>query len=169
MGECSYFFKMQFRNGAEAEKALKPVGNFMRQMMAAHDHLASEKGFEKMFPLVADYLKYIGTENLDGRDGTVSVGSDDSVLYRDEDTLSYAGYNTWHMEDWTPLMGYLEHRFRPIKTSYANEEDGCASLDSLNLYDWEGIVRSLLKRKALLLQLLHVHKDLDELLTHKLK
>ena len=191
MGECSYFFKMQFKNKREAKKALKPIGDFLRQMREVHDSpslapdsverlhgerdQAIRRNYEKDFPLVADYLEYVGTNMAGGWKGdrtawSVSVGGDGSPLYlTDEDTIGYAGYDTWHLEDWTPLMGYLGYRFGPIRTGYASEENGCAGLDSLNLYDWEGIVRSLLKRKALLPALLRAHKDLDELLSHKMK
>jgi len=172
MGECNYFFKMQFRNSREAKKALKPVGDFLKQMREVHDSVNNEK----KFPLVEDYFKYIGHDETKGsapflfrRNGTVSIGNEDSPLYIHEDTLCYAGYDTWHLEDWTPLMNYLKDKFHPIRTAYSSEEDGVSSLDAMNLYNWEGIVRSLLKRKDLLPLLLRAHKDLDELLNFKMK
>jgi hypothetical protein len=81
--------------------------------------------------------------------------------------LHYKAYVS-HMTSWGPLRTYLEKKFNAIKIVYATEKE-CCNMDSLSLYEWEEIVKAILKKKDILPLLLNVHNDLDALISLTLK
>jgi hypothetical protein len=56
-----------------------------------------------------------------------------------------------------------------IKVVWNTEENGCGGIDSLNLYEWEEIVKDILKKKQILPLLMGINKELDELISGILK
>jgi hypothetical protein len=98
-----------------------------------------------------------------GLTGFTDFGETDfgnSPVYQSGSELAWDAV-VWHMSDWGPLCDFIQKKFGATKVVWDTEEGGCGSLENLNLYDWEDIVRTILKKKKILPLLLHVHNDLD--------
>jgi len=168
MGECAYFFKARFETANEARKALPKVRQLIKEMIEVHNWRKDKCRYSaRKFPMVADFLKFIDSAGDTGN--TVSVGDGDNEPFISEDTICYASGYVWHLETWENLGAYIMKKLGAVKFVWDTDENGCGSLEGLNIYDWEGIVRNLLKSKAILPLLLKVHPDLDLLVGAKLK
>jgi len=180
MGECNYFFKAQFANNKEALKAHKSLVAFLKQAVKANEFYSPKQQdngttgfwakFEQKFPLIAEYVKFIGhwggeAHNLSG---LLDLG-DPNETWVVEDVLCHIGVDVWHFADWVPFRKYFVEKFKPIKAVEGNEENGCANIVSLHLYEWEEIVKEILKQKSVLPMLMGIHPQLDELLAFKMK
>ena len=177
MGECAYYLKAMFKNEATAEAIREPLDNLFKEMMEAAqdtDFRPRLKACAKKYPLAVEYIKTLDSwadktdphpESLDfdvGSDANNEVERDGSVLYWGDAAVG-------HMTNWTPLAQFIKTKFNAVRVAWSNEEDACASIDCLELYDWEGIVTDLLKQKALLPLMLRVNDELDELISLKLE
>jgi hypothetical protein len=192
MGECAYYFKAEFPTKKEALAASKKLNKFFLQARHAYDYwqnpLALLKDqrfpiaqldnklfwntFQERYPLVTEYVKH---EQLFGRDpGVLSRKLDFGQTSDNEtiligDTVGWCDSSVGHMSDWSPLCAFVKEVYGAVRAVYGNEEDGCASLESLNLYEWEDIVKAILKQKKVLPLLLHVNNDLDELIERTMR
>lgn len=185
MGECTYYLKAQFKNKTATTKALPKIKKFLKEAIKAYDYWQSHRGgdtsnttfwraFKTKFPIIYEYLKSAALAN-GGKGNELSGTLDFGQSEEDIDniclgstTIGYAATNVWHFSDWSNLAAFITSEFGAVKTVWASEEDGCGSLKGLQLYDYEGIVKSLVDNsrldEVLLLGLRGVHPDLDSLL-----
>ena len=186
MGECAYYIKAAFKTEVEAKEAFKRLNAFLKESVKAYSFWQdgrSKKGptfwkaFETNFPLISGYIKKYVTENgktVWGGDpndlsGSMDFGEEDPVAGMSGNIVGYGDSNVWHMADWQPFANYITGELGAVKVVWDTEENGCGSIDCLSLYDWEEIVKDVLKQRQLLPCLLGVNKDLDELISSKLK
>ena len=166
MGECMFYLKASFKTNKEAKKAAKEINAFLKQNNKANENFSNEpsKGFEK----VKEYIKIIeGTWKNDiqwyGYDPDCKW-----IVYAHDNIILYQA-SVGHLGSWDNLQTYIEKKFKPIRVRWSNEESGCGSLESLELYDSVDIVLKILERKDTLPLLMGIHPDLDELISLKLK
>lgn len=183
MGECAYYLKAAFATEAVAKKMESKFDEFFAEAREAYELYQSGrqtdpkefwKEFSKQCPLVMEYVKTI-PDYKPGCDpnflsGNLDFGQDENnEVLRQGNVLCWGDCQVWHMADWSYLAAFLKSKYGANRVVWNTEENGCGSLDSLQLYDWEGIVQAILKQKDVLPLLLKVHEDLDELLESKLK
>lgn len=187
MGECAYYLKAAFRSPAEAQKAAVKIDAFFNDVKEAHEFWQEDRGqerkypypesfwveFKKKFPSVMEYVKTLpdyepgATSNILA--GNLDVGSDENnETLVNGNVVAWGDGCVWHMASWAPLCEFIKNKFGATRVVWDMEENGCGSLDSLLLYDYEGIVNEILKNKALLPLLIGVNEDLDELVEQKL-
>lgn len=179
MAECAYFLKAEFQTEAIAHAMAKKMDEFFLESMKAYsfyqkeregDRDAFRKGLEQKFPLVTEYIKKSGLWLKLNLSCELDFGQDENnETIVQGTTVSWCDGEIWHMADWTNVCVFIKKKFGAIKVVWGNEENGCGSLDSLNLYDWEQIVRDILKNKELHPLLIHTNSELDELLDRTLK
>jgi hypothetical protein len=178
MGQCTYYFKMKFPSKAKAKKAAIGVAAFLQQAADAIGVAAFHMGqrhfwkeFETHFPLIAEYLKEQGVwGNKNELSRKFDFGQNPKESFKiEDDVLSYTGIEVGHMMNWTAGLTFLLKKYGAVKFVWSSEEDGCGSLDGLNLYEWEEIVKAVLTCKSALPALLGLHPDLDSLIQEQLK
>jgi hypothetical protein len=187
MGECAYYLKAQFLTAKDAKKAGEELDAFFSEAREAYDFYQGvnsglETGspenfwitFESKFPIVTDYAKTLPGYGKDKShtvlSGLLDFGQDENNETRvDGDTIGWGDAAVWHMADWSALATYIQTHFGAVKCVWDTEENGCGSLNSLMLYDYEEIINSLLKHTELFPLLLRVHDDLDKLLDMKIR
>jgi hypothetical protein len=175
MGECAYFFKAQFPTAKIANKIAVQLNEFFSQASAAYWLWQDYKGenfmaeLKKKFPLVAEYGEVNGFKKLDDFSRHLDLKNEEDNEVRIEgDTVGWVE-EVGHMSDWTPLCKFVQKKYGAIKCVWDTEENGCGSLDSLQLYEYQAIVDSLLKHPELFPVLLRVHDDLDKMLDIKMR
>ena len=183
MGECTYYFKAQFKTAAQAKKAYPKIQKFLKEAKKAYDFWQSNRDkaqdqfwvpFQIKFPTVCTYLKiaYAKDEsvldNNNGLSGKLDFGQQEECIENMaifDSVIGYEAYDVWHFMDWSGLIPFFKQQFGATKVVVANEEDGTGSLDSLQLYEYQEIVEALVKREALAGPSLRgIHPDLDEML-----
>jgi len=179
--ECAYYLKAAFRSPAEAQKAAVKLDAFFNDVKEANEFYQEERvdqkefwvEFEKKFPSVMEYVKTLPDYKPEATSNILAdyldVGSDENnETLVNGNVVAWGDGCVWHMASWAPLCEFIKNKFGATRVVWDMEENGCGSLDSLMLYDYEGIVNEILKNKALLPLLIGVHKDLDELVEQKL-
>jgi hypothetical protein len=181
MGECAYFLKAQFPSKKTATNVATKLNAFFKEASEAYDFYQNGregnpkefwKKFESQYPLAYDYVKTLPNFSTKASpmilSGSIDFGQDENEVRQVDDTLGWVA-EVWHMANWGPIATYIEKKFGAIKVVIDTEENGCGSLDSLQLYDYEVIVNSLLKHKELYPLLLGVHDDLNVMIDIKTK
>ena len=181
MSECAYYFKAAFPSVKAAKTAAEELQKFFLEAMDANDFIHEFSGIcthakkfwgilDKKYPRVSEYLKVVGLWKNKSMDLPLDFGSDrDNEVYVSGAEIGWGDGSVWHFADWSPLCEFVKKKYGATKAVWDNEENGCGSLDSLNLYDWGAIVQNLLKNKTLWPMLLHVHPDLTALLEARMK
>jgi hypothetical protein len=180
MGECAYFLKADFHTEARAEEVSKELNKFFLEAKNAYNFWQKGrngnretfyKTLEKKYPLITEYLK--STELWDGDmhtlSGNMDFGQEGNETLVQGTTVGWGSDGVWHMSNWTPVCNFIKKKFGAIKIVWSTEENGCSSLDSLQLYDWEQIVRDILDNKELHPLLIRTNDELDELLDYTIK
>ena len=149
MGECTYFFKAQFKTPAQAKKALPKIKAFIEEIREAYKFWHKYRGklfwkeFGTKFPLANAYLISLDAE----ASGKLDFGQDEfNEPVLNGSIIEYEAYNVWHLADWGGLINFFKENYGAVKVVVANEEDGTGSLDSLNLYEYQEIVEAILKK-----------------------
>lgn len=194
MGECAYYLKAEFPTAKIATKMAEKLDTFFSEAREAYnfyqDSIRHEviegkavpikkkpnflETLETKYPLVADYAKTLPGYRKD-KPHTVLSGKLDFGQDENNETLvqgnvvCWGDASVWHMADWSFLCSYIQTHFNAVKVVYGTEEDGVGSLDSLQLYDWETIVKDILKHKELHPMLLGVNDDLNKILDLKMR
>jgi hypothetical protein len=191
MGECTYYLKAQFKTPAEAKKVLPKIQEFLREAQKAYDFWQKNRGEESVFadnagfwttmqegfPTVYKYLEELGKTGK-GRSnelsGIMDFGQhmeDIEGILQSGNEICYSACDVWHFSDWSYLAAFIKTHFKAVKVVIASEEDGCGSLDSLNLYEYEEIVTALVKHVnslrdggMLAARIKKIHPDLKALL-----
>jgi hypothetical protein len=198
MGECNYFFKAMFATADEAVAAERKLRIFLTQTKKAekfyhyHNELPACQRkkelfvaefwaeFGRQFPLVTDYIKFVGKwgGELHDLSGLLDLGDPEEIGLdirtgtHDRaplNILGHYGIGVWHFADWEPFTKYFIEKFKPLKAVWGNEEEDCPSMDALQLYPWEDIILKILGQRHLLPLLMHIDKDLDTLIGQQLK
>lgn len=183
MGECAYFLKAEFPSDTIAENKKSVLDNFFSQMQDAYDFYQSNRGgdagsfwkdFSTLFPVVWRYVLSFEPQALTCPItclyGKLDVGDSKDLKFQVwGSVVSWEASYVWHFADWTYLTKFIEKEFGAIKSVASSEEVGCGSIDGLNLYEWEDIVRNILKNTAVLPLLINTHPDLDILIETQLK
>ena len=181
MGECAYFLKAEFQSEARAEEVSKELNKFFAEAKDAYnfwqkgrdgDQKTFCKIFEKRYPLTTEYLKDAdlwGNKNINALSGKMDLGQEGDETLVQGTTVGYGSDDVWHFSNWTPVCNFIKKKYGAIKVIWSTEENGCSGLDALNLYDWEQIVRDILKNKELHPLLLRTNDELDELLDYTVK
>lgn len=175
MSECAYYLKAEFPTEAIAEKVEPQLNAFFVEARKAYDDndLLDLKRFLSMFseryPLVMEYATTSNFKEYNDLSGYFDFGQDNDEVFRKGNVLRWCSSRVGHMTDWTPLATFIKNKFGAIKVIWGNEENGCASFDSLPLYAWEEIVKDILKHKELRPLLLHINDELDQLLAQTLR
>jgi hypothetical protein len=190
MGSCNFYLKAEFPNETAAIKVEPLLNTFFAEAFEAYEYYCTSwddaarqdlksspchkkfwPEFSKRFPIVMEYVKTLPEYKHNSVPGnlTLSFGEEDGKILRQYNTLCWLGKDTWRMADWSGLAKFIKTKHGATRVVYGSEDTGIASLESLNLYDWESIVRNILKQKNLLPLLLHIHEDLDTLLEQKMK
>ena len=187
MGECAYYLKAQFKSKKAAKIAAAKIDDFLAEATDAsnfYDHNNDSlkvppktfwKEFESKFPLTFDYVKTLPGFKMTADPQTVLSGNLDFGQDENNETLvqsttvCWGDACVWHMADWTLLCNYIVKKFGAIKAVWDTEENGCGSLDHLQLYDYEKIVNDILNQKDALPLLLGVNEDLNLLIDIKIK
>jgi hypothetical protein len=160
MGEAVYSLKAQFNTAKEAKAACKSLNKFLDENDRATDPSPTATDFQA-YPLVKEYLQIINGDELQ------DYRYEDEQAYCEGDVLIFSA-NVGHLGSWHNLQTYIMEKFKALKVVWGSEEDG-GTLEALNLYDWEGIVKGILKCKKQLPLLLGIHPDLDALIARQLK
>jgi hypothetical protein len=184
MGECAYYFKAEFLDEKTAKVAQTKLQSFIKQSRKAYEFYQKARDgdskefwqkFKSQYPLIFNYVKtlpeYIKGERSISKvlSGTLDFGQDGNDVYIKGATIAYADGMVWHFADWGPLCDYIQKHFGAIKVVCDTEENGIGSLDSLQLYDYEGIVQNLMKHEELFPLLVGVHDELDAMLDIRMK
>jgi hypothetical protein len=105
---------------------------------------------EESSPTVAKYLMSIpssrliwGGDKSNSLAGLLDLGQNDTYLNQEGPVIEYAAQDVWHFSDWSYLAAFIKEHFQAVRVVTASEEEGCGSLEMLQLYDWEGLLRSL--------------------------
>jgi hypothetical protein len=120
--------------------------------------------YAEKFPTMMEYAKSIGAKSREDLSGKADFGQDDNKVLRQGNVLCWGDSSVWHFADWSPLTAFLQKKFGARKVVWNTEENGCGSLESLQLYEWEQIVTDILKHKELHPLLIGVNPELDTLL-----
>jgi|WetSurMetagenome_2_1015567.scaffolds.fasta_scaffold114581_1 hypothetical protein len=176
MAECAYYFKAEFISKKDAQMAQQKITEFIDQATRAlnfYQNVRSDmpheefwKKFGEAYPLVYAYAQTL-PEYLHGNrepqvlSGYLDFGQDGNTVDVEGTTVQYSDSNVWHNTNWGYFCQFVEKEFRAIKAGCGTEEDGTTSLDSIQLYDYVGIVTNLLKHPELFPVLIRVHPDLD--------
>jgi hypothetical protein len=177
MGECAYYLKADFKSNEAARIAASKLDDFFAQSCDAYRFYQDQRGkitnksfwkeFESKFPMVFDYVKTLPGFKLTSNPQSVLSYNIDFGQDENNETLvqgttvGWGDAEVWHLSNWTPLCYYIVSKFGAIKTVWDNEENGCGSLDNLQLYAYEDIVKNILSKENLLPLLLNIHPDLD--------
>jgi hypothetical protein len=186
MGECAYYFKAQFKDDKTAKLTKPLMQQFLLEAQKAYSFWQGHRGdtdakkfwreFSKDFPMTTAYAK---EAKLYGKpqeklSGHLDFGQDENdvqYLNLSGSELGYCATNVWHFADWSDLANFIKTYFKAIKVVVASEEDGCGSLESLNLYEYEEIVKALVKHVnslrdggMLAARIKKIHPDLKALL-----
>lgn len=184
MAECAYYLKALFPSEEKAKRASEKLNVFFAEAREAHEFYQHGfdsgeekkfwKTFKSRFPLVFDYVKTLpdymdGERHISGvLTGKLDFGQDEDIRL-EGNVICWIGSDVWHNATWSPLCNYIESKYGAIKVIYDNEENGCMSLDSLQLYDYEDIVNNLMEHEELFPMLLGIHDDLNEILDLKMR
>jgi len=187
MGECAYYIKALFRDEKEAKKAAVRFNKLLKESTGAYDFYQKNPPnfwdeFKCKFPESTIYVKkyvlkchtdqeasHLLKNPHDKLSGNLDFGQSDLEAGQFNNILVYGDSNVWHMASWDNLATYLVIELGAIKAVWNTEENGCGSIDSLNLYEWEEIVKDILKKKQILPLLMGINKELDELISGILK
>jgi hypothetical protein len=181
MGECAYYLKAEFPTETIAKAMAKKMNKFFMESIGAYSFWQKDrdsnqdtfwKDFEKKFPLMSEYVKDAGLWGKDPNDlsGNIDFGQDEhnENLVRGT-TVGWGGADVWHLSDWSPVCDFIKKKYGAVKVVWDTEENGCGSLDALQLYDWEKIVRDILEHKELHPLLIRINNDFDELLDRTIR
>lgn len=183
MGECTYYFKAQFKSATAAKKAFPKIQAFLEESRAAYrfwqnnrGDKTSDKDFWEVFSNYKTVCKYLtctpvtpGGGRNNELSGKLDFGQEDGDLVIDGAVIGYANI-VWHFSEWSYLAEFLKEHFGATRVVVASEEDGCGSLENLSLYDYEAIVTDLVataKKNRVLYNCLRetgIHIDLALLL-----
>lgn len=179
MGSCAYFLKAAFKDEKEAREMSVKLNEFFTEATEAYEFYAAGSGkwsamrkeYAKRFPLMTEYLKDAGEwEDIHGYLSNIDFGqTENNEVEVFGNVLGWQDYEVGHMVSWGPLCSFLKKKYNAIKVVCDTEENGCASLDSLNVYEWEEIVEAVLKCKTALPLLMNLHEDLDILISNILQ
>ncbi len=166
MGECNYYLKAQFGTEEEAVTALKGLIKLVKAIERASPRILGRAGrFLKEFFTISKMASiWIDPDEHEDYLPDCNLGDEPYVA---GNVLYYMACVS-HITSWGRLCNYMEKKFNAIKVVCATEEDGY-NMDSLHLYEWEEIVKALLKKKDILPLLLNAHNDLDALISLTLK
>lgn len=182
MGECAYFLKAEFISAAAAKKAQSGIKQFIKEANEAYNYWQDNRGpedskvfwkeFKRKFPLVTEYTLaagLFGGNDLNDLSGNLDFGQEDNQVQRNGNIISYTASTVWHFADWSHFADFIKSKYGARKVVWSSEENDCGGIDSLNLYEWEEIVRIILNQKKILPVLLGLHDDLDALIEPLLK
>jgi hypothetical protein len=163
MGECAYYMKVEFRTKRDATKAKPQFEKFIQECVDAHAIDDNEKLKEYLagHPLVNEFATTL--EKIDDIPD-IGIGWESG---QEDNVLCLVAYDNWHMANWTDLVEFIKTKFK-ARVVWDTEDEGCGGLDSLQLHDWEAMIKSLLKEKKILPTLIHIHPELDELIAQTL-
>lgn len=162
MGEAVYSLKAQFKSKKEAKVACKDFNKFLDENDTVQDNTATGPSDLKNFPRIKEYLQIIKGD----WDDVQAFRYDEEQAYCEGDVLIFCA-NVGHLGDWGNLQTFIEKKYKAIKVVWGSEEYG-GSLDALNLYEWEAIVKNILKCEKTLPILLDIHPDLNALIAIQL-
>ena len=129
--------------------------------------VTTKKEYAKKFPLMTEYLK--DSDQWQGLHlANMDFGQQDNEIIVMGNVVGWMDPDVNHMNSWGPLCLFLKKKYNAVKVVWSYEEDGCYSLEQLDVYEWEEIVKAILKRKEALPLLLNAHEDLDILITQTL-
>jgi len=185
MGECAYFCKLQYDSDNSAKKAAKYFKRLLKEAHEVHElyqsHRTSEehsvdnqffwKEVDENYPTVTAYLQSAGLyrKTVNDLSGSLDLGCD-----QDEDpcangsVVEYYAQNVWHLSNWTLLINFLKSSTKAIKAVWSTEENG-DNLESLQLYQWQDIVKTVLRQKQVLPLLMGLDTELDELIAFNIQ
>jgi hypothetical protein len=182
MGECAYYLKAEFTTEHQAKKMLPRVQAFLIEASESYKALnyataqidrkspSGQKKYREIYPTMSEYVNFIGGfKNLDHNQDFGQDTDEINSIDQEGNILSYQAGSVGHMTSWTSLCEFIKEKFGATRVVYGNEEGGCGSLDSLKLYEWEDIVKDILKQKEMLPNLLGINDELDILIEQKLK
>jgi hypothetical protein len=199
MGECAYYLKAEFLTEKDAKAVEKKLDDFFAEARDAYEFWQSNRGlgdtsvvntdgkavakktvkmtdelffkqYAEKFPTMMEYVTANGFKTREALSSHVDFGQDENnEVLREGNVLCWGDASVWHFADWSLLTEFIKTKFGAVKVVYDTEENGCGSLDSLMLYDYEAIVKSLLKHEELFPLLLRVHDDLDVMLDTKMR
>jgi hypothetical protein len=163
MGSCAYFLKAKFKNATAAKKACAKFNKFLAEAAEAYNYYPGDKSLiselEKKFPNVTEYLECTDEQWREGHI-YLDFGQNDCAHVVD-DEVWYGDGDVGHLNTWTPLTTWIQEKYGAVKAVWDNEDNGCGSLEGLQLFDYEHIVKDILKQKHLLPLLLNINKELD--------
>ena len=176
MGECAYFLKAQFPNQKTAKIAEKELDAFFEEASRAYwlwqDSPLKEadfwKEYAKQFPRMMEYAQIIGAKERSDLGRKCDFGSEDNGVGREGNVITHWA-EVGHMSEWTPLAEFIKKKYGATRVVWDTEENGCGSLESLQLYEYEDIVSDILKHKELHPLLIGINKELDMILEPLLK
>jgi hypothetical protein len=184
MGECCYYLKAKFPKGVLNKEKRNEIKVFWKEAQEFENDYWREDWFgqremkpdetarvwkriEEQYPLVSDYIKFSGKFETDDLGEIFHFGTSDNMHFND--TEFWYADEVSHSADWTPMAKYLKHEFGASKVIWDSEENGTGSFEHLQFYEYKEIVQALMKKKEMFPLLLHVHKDLDELIDEHLR
>jgi hypothetical protein len=177
MGECAYFLKAAFPSEAIARKMEKKLEAFFKEASEAYNAWQEQDNREGTEPFWTDFAikfptvwEYIQSQNLSkDLSGKLDFGQDSANIIRDGNVLCRLADSVWHFANWNPLAAFIKQKFGAVKVVWDKDENGCGSLGSLNLYEWEDIVKDILNHKELHPLLIKINPELDTLLEIAIK
>lgn len=161
MGSCSYCLKADFINKKAAKKALPKLTKFINLMATCY-----ETDDYTRHPITQRYVEFIG--GPDNLSYNKDLGQTDSKPFLVGHEIHYTDSDVGHLTTWYAFAAFVMEEFGAIKVNWGSEDDGY-SLDTLQLYDYKGIIKAILRNKSIIPLLMGVHDDLDILLERHLK
>ena len=182
MGECYFYMKAQFPSEKILTKVYPKIIAFLKEGQQAQEwwqeHRNNKpakfwKPFQTNFPIVSQYLIQA---NLFGKDcnndlaGNLEFGYEGMDKNADKTTNEFHwSAEVWHMGSWEHFPKFFQTQFGASKVVWGSEENGCGSIDGVELYDYETIIKDILKHTEVLPTLLGINDELDTLIEVALK
>jgi hypothetical protein len=175
MSECFYFLKAEFPNKEKATKAREELNKFFAQAREAYyfwqDYTGKNfmKDLKEKYPLVAEYGEINGFKCHDDFSRNLNLCNDEDNEVRQMDNILGWSEEVSHMASWRLLCSFIQKKYGAVRTVWESEDEGCGSLDSLQLYNYEGIVTELMKHEELFPLIIGIHEELNAMIDIKIK
>lgn len=140
MSEEAYYAKIRFNSHEEAEAALKPIQEFLKEGALAKEFWQANRpifqkeqplspdqfwmDFRTKFPMVMEYLNHMEFKGDcdNGLSGLLDFGN----IYDIEDAYVYRGVIkhcalVWGMADWDPMLNFIGHKWHAIAWNYVSD------------------------------------------------
>lgn len=180
MAECSYRIKAKWP-GKIPKETLKLIEKLFSENWKVEEYWQNNRNvapkdfwpeFKKKFPATYQYV----THELEGDDdpeelsgiidfGGRGISDEDQLINVGSNEIFYEAERVWHFADWSALAEWLRS-LGATKVIWDSEEERA---EPFEYYNYNIIIEDILNHKETLPTLMGINKELDELISEKLK